>query len=272
MDRLADFRSVYAQMVVARGGCSGNEALLRAFATVPRHAFVGPGPWVVAEDGTSTPTNDAALVYQDVGLGLAPTIPTGLPSLHARFLNALNVVEGERVMQIGAGTGYFTAVLAELVGPNGRIDAYEIEPTLARQAQDNLRPWPWVTVHARSGVAPTTGEVDVMYVNAGVQQLPPAWVRALSARGRMVFPLVPGDDAGAVFLVRRGRGDTHPVRFVCRASFVPCIGAQDDAATVRLAEAFRSDQCERVASLGIGAQAPDGTAWFTGDGWWLSAA
>ena len=101
MERLADFRDVYAQMVVARGGCPDDEALRRAFATVPRHAFLGPGPWTVAEEGSRTPTDDPALIYQDVGIGLAPSIPTGLPSLHARFLAALHVAPGERVVQVG---------------------------------------------------------------------------------------------------------------------------------------------------------------------------
>lgn len=268
MERLADFRNVYAQMVVARGGCPDDEALRRAFATVPRHAFLGPGPWTVAEDGSRTPTDDPALIYQDVGIGLAPSIPTGLPSLHARFLAALHVAPGERVVQVGAGAGYFTAILAELVGPGGRVDAYEIEPELAARARANLEPWPWVTVHARSGAAPAVEGVDVLYVNAGVQQLPRAWIDALSPRGRLLFPLVPGDGMGAVLIVHRGDENRHPVQFVCRARFIPCIGTQDERAVEPLAAAFRSEACERVTTLGLAA--PDGPTWFAGDGWWLA--
>src|SRR5262245_16772212 len=116
MDRFADFRSVFAHAVVARAGCAGNAAVLRAFQTVRRHDFVGPGPWIVREDGGATGSADPAIVYQDMGIGLTGAIPTGLPSLHASFLDALGVAPGLCVMQVGAGTGYFTAILAELVG------------------------------------------------------------------------------------------------------------------------------------------------------------
>ena len=55
-------------------------------------------------------------------------------------------------MQVGAGTGYFTAVLAELVGPSGRVCAFEIDEDLAATARTLLAEWPWVSVEARSGV------------------------------------------------------------------------------------------------------------------------
>jgi len=269
MERLEDFRSVFARMVVARAGCPSNRDVLRAFSTVPRHVFVGSGPWVVAEDGTRTGTDDPALVYQDVGLGLTSAIPTGLPSLHARLLDTLNISQGEHIMQVGAGTGYFTAILAELTGPSGRVDAFEIDGALAARAQTNLRPWPWVTVHVRSGVV-VQETVDVVYVNAGVQQLPRAWIDLLSANGRIVFPLVPSNEAGAVFVVQRGRDHSHSARFVSRARFVPCIGTQDEALAARLADAFRGNTCEHVKTLHMSPVAPDDTAWFAGDGWWLS--
>lgn len=256
-------------MVVARGGCPSNQEVLRAFSTVPRHVFVGTGPWLVTEDGTCTATDDPALVYQDVGLGLAPAIPTGLPSLHARMLDALSISQGERIVQVGAGTGYFTAILAELTGPSGRVDAFEIDGALAARAETNLRSWPWATVHARSGVS-IDGPVDVVYVNAGVQQLPRAWIDVLSGSGRIVFPLAPRNQAGALFVVQRGHGDRHPARVLARAGFVPCIGTEDDAVTARLTDAFRGNSCQRVRSLCLSPVAPDDTAWFAGDDWWLS--
>ena len=271
VDRLSDFRSIYAQMVVARAGHPNHEPLRRAFATVERHRFLGPGPWTVNENGAATPSDDPALVYQDVGIGLAPGVPTGLPSLHAALLAAARIEPGGAVMHVGAGAGYYTAILAELVGSRGRVYAYEIDDRLAARARANLAPWHWVTIEARSGVCAAPATVDLVYINAGVQQMPRVWLDTLAARGRLLFPLVPGDGEGAVFHVWRERGG-YSAEALMRARFIPCIGTQDETARQRLAEAFRSGACEAVRSLRLAPEPPDATAWFVGDGWWLSMA
>src|SRR5271154_6064738 len=112
MDRLADFRSVFADAVCAKGACR-DPRIREAFARVPRHTFVEPGPWRFAEDGPLSASADPALLYQDLALGLAPDrgIPTGLPSLRARSLDACAPKLGESVVHVGAGAGYFTAIL-----------------------------------------------------------------------------------------------------------------------------------------------------------------
>jgi protein-L-isoaspartate(D-aspartate) O-methyltransferase len=273
MDRIADFRNVFAQMVVARGGCPHNEALLRAFASVPRHVFVGDGPWMVTEAGARTVSADPALVYQDIGIGLGPGVPTGLPSLHALLLDAAAVPSGARVMQVGAGTGYFTAILAELVGPSGQVRGFEIDEQLAARAQRNLTAWPWAAVEARSGVIAAEAAVDrfdLLYVNAGVQQLPAPWLDALTPGGRLVFPLVAASGQGAVFLIRRD--DTaFAARLLSRARFVPCIGTQDLTAGARLDEVFRSDAPESVQTLWRCREKPTETAWQVGEGTWFAS-
>ena len=271
MERLLDFRTAYARVVIARAGRPDDARLLRAFTTVERHQFLGAGPWIVREDGGTTADDDAALVYQDIGIGLAPGVPTGLPSLHAQLLAKADLASGAAVMHVGAGTGYYTAILAELVGSGGRVYAYEVDEALATRARANLAHWPWATVEPRSGVVVPPGPVDLVYVNAGVQQLPSAWLDALSPEGGVMFPLVPGYGEGAVFHVRR-KADRYAADFVTRARFVPCIGTQDAAAQRRLADAFLTRDCERVRSLHLAPIAPDETSWFIGDGWWLSTA
>lgn len=275
MERLADFRHVFAQMVVARGG-SKEPSVLAAFARVPRHDFVGPGPWPVSEHGEFTPSADPALVYQDIGMGLSGTITTGLPSLHARCITACEVRRGDRVVQVGAGSGYFTAILAELVGESGRVVAYEVEPGLAARAQENLRSWANVRVVAGSGVRPLEEPVDVVYVCAAAQQVPRVWLDGLAPGGRLVFPLTPGGGEGGMLLVRRAapqeplgeqERESFGAKFLCRVRFVPCIGAQDEAVGKRLAAAFAAGGEGKVQVLGLGA-APEG-AWFVGEGWWL---
>jgi protein-L-isoaspartate(D-aspartate) O-methyltransferase len=157
-ERLADFRCVFAQMVAARGGCK-DPRIREAFELVPRHEFAGPGPWLVTPEGDATPSADPALVYQDISMGLAPErgITTGLPSLHARCLDACTLRRGERVVHIGAGSGYFTAILAELVGLEGSVVAYEIDLPLAERARELLAARP--NVRSRRRLASRTSRV-----------------------------------------------------------------------------------------------------------------
>lgn len=272
MDRLSDFRAVLADVVNARGG-SRDQRIRAAFAKVPRHEFLDPGPWLLAEEGPPTESDDPAIVYQDVGLGIANgvALPTGLPSLHARCLDACQPAAGEHVIHIGAGRGYFTAIIAELVTPTGAVHGFEIEPSLASMAQRSLARWPNVRVESRSG-AGDHEPVDLIYVSAGVQQVPLAWLRALREGGRLLLPLVPGDAYGGALLVTRA-GPTFPARFVAPCRFVPCIGATDGDAVAALSAAFDGDEGRSVRSLRLTERdPPDDSCWFAGDGWWLSRA
>jgi protein-L-isoaspartate(D-aspartate) O-methyltransferase len=273
MDRLADFRAVFAEVVTARGG-SRDPRIKAAFAKVPRHEFLDPGPWRFGDDGPLTESDDPALLYQDIGVEIARGVPlpTGLPSLHARCLDACRPATGEHVVHVGAGRGYFTAIIAELVGATGSVRAFEIETGLAEMARRSLAPWAHVHVEARSG----TGEhpaAHVLYVSAGVQQIPLTWLRTLREGGRLLLPLVPGDAYGGALLVSR-RGRDFDARFVvapCR--FVPCIGATDAHAVTALRAAFAEDEGRSVRSLRLAEhEAPDGSCWVAGQGWWLSRA
>jgi protein-L-isoaspartate(D-aspartate) O-methyltransferase len=272
-ERLDDFRHVFAQMVIARSGAR-SPAIRAAFERVPRHQFVGAGPWYVTEDGDPTPTNDPALVYQDVAMALVPErgITTGLPSLHARCFDACAIHAGETVVHVGAGAGYFSAILAELVGSTGRVYAYEIDAPLAERARASLSALSQVSVSSESGVTVLPAGVDLIYVCAGLQQLPRPWIEALSERGRIACPLTPGSEEGGMLKLER-TADPQVLRasFICRARFVPCIGAQNPEANVRLAAAFRSGTHREVRSLRLDTP-PDETAWFSGDTWWLSTA
>lgn len=265
-DRLSDFRAVFADAITARAGC--RDARIReAFARVPRHEFVPPGPWHFSENGSPTASADPALLYQDFSLGLERHITTGTPSLHARCLDACAVKPGETVIQVGTGMGYFTAILAELVGPTGSVRAFEIDP-VAEVAGQKLKPWPWVQIEARSGV--TAHEpADVVYAFAAVQQLPHQWIAALRPGGRLIVPIAPGAREGGMLLAeRRDRG--FPARFVVPARFIPCVGATDEAASRELGEAFARGDMDSVRSLRVAPEKPDESCWFAGNGWWLS--
>ena len=267
-------RRFYARSVVAESH-SSDAALIGAFAAVPRERFVGPGPWLVCTPMgyVETPGDDAGLLYRDVLIGLLPErhINNGQPSLHAKCLAALRLHRGATVLHVGAGTGYYSAVIAELVGPRGTVHAYEIEPTLAAKAADALAPWPNVQVHARSACAGALPRADVIYVNAGATHPPAAWLDALAPGGRLLLPLTAEAGDGAMLLVTRRGADRFGARFLERVMFIECSGARDEAASHALASAFATRRLDEVRSLRRHA-APDASAWLVGDGWWLSTA
>ena len=137
-----------------------SRSVVHAFATVPREHFVGPGPWRIlspAHLGDYWTTADAnpRHVYHDMLIALDETrgINNGQPSLWAKLYDQLNLSAGANVVHIGAGAGYFSDILAEIVGPRGRVTAIEIDPQLAGRARDNLVPWPQAIVVVADGVA-----------------------------------------------------------------------------------------------------------------------
>ncbi len=197
MERLEAQRCFFADLITASAGAGKNEVLRDAFAATPRERFVGPGPWKLFAGGKflETPSDDPAFLYQDVVVALAPErgINNGQPVLHAINLAALDVKRGETVLHVGAGTGYYTAVLARLTGETGAVLAYEIEHDLATRAIQNLSDLSNVTVEERSASEAPLPVCDAIYVNAGATAPLKVWLDALRVNGRLLFPLTPAD-------------------------------------------------------------------------------
>jgi protein-L-isoaspartate(D-aspartate) O-methyltransferase len=273
VDRIEKHRSFFANLITAQAGIPPGSELAAAFASTPREQFVGPPPWrVFTRSGyVETLTDDPAVLYQDVvvSLGSDGHLNNGQPTLHALCIAALAPKKGERVVHVGAGSGYYTTILAKLVGGSGAIDAYEIEPTLAQRATDNLAAFPNVTVHARSGVEGTLPACDILYVNAGATEPLAVWLDALHPRGRLLFPMTPEGGVGAMLLVTKQEDGRFTARFLLQAQFVPCVGARNEATQQKLAEAFRNSNWTKVTSLHRN-DAPDESCWVSGPGWWLS--
>ena len=274
MEPVQAHREFFANFIVRSVG-SSSASLIAAFASVPREHFVGSGPWPVCVFPGYLPTisDDPRHLYQDILIGLATDrgINNGQPSLHACCLDACAPAEGEAVLHIGAGTGYYTAVLAALVGPTGRVVAYEIEPDLAARAAANLKALANATVLSASAIDTALPKSDVIYVNAGATHPPASWLDALNVGGRLLFPLTPNEGLGCMLLVTRRTPANYTASIVMRAAFIPCIGARDDDASRSLAAALETQSFESVKSLRRSTP-PDHTAWCAGSGWWLSTA
>jgi protein-L-isoaspartate(D-aspartate) O-methyltransferase len=269
---LAEYRARFGAEMARSVGVPEDGRIARVFASTAREAFVGPPPWrIFAHEEEGRLVEDPAMLYRDVLVQIKgeAAINNGQPSLHALCFAALRVMPGETVIHVGAGTGYYTAMLGALVGDEGQVEAYEIESDLAERAKENLKGMPWIRVHAGSGTAGPLPICDVLYVSAGATDPLAVWLDALRIGGRLLFPLTPNESYGGMLMVTR-KPDGYGARFLCGAKFVGCEGARDEAMSQRLEVCFSKGHANEVRSLHRD-DWPDETAWCRGEGWWLSS-
>src|SRR5580704_14807121 len=129
-DPIESARHFYAEELCRINHIS-SPAILAAFSTVPRERFVGPGPWMIQTDGTQffTESADPRDVYRDalIVLDAAKRLNNGQPSLWAFHLSLLDIRPGDHILHLGCGSGFFTAMLADLTGWQGKVVAIEID-------------------------------------------------------------------------------------------------------------------------------------------------
>lgn len=273
MERIQSHRKFYADLVTAAARVPAGNKLVDAFASVPRERFVGQGPWKVHTNRgyIETSSDDPTFLYQNIAVALKETdlLNNGLPSTHALCLSTLDIQEGQTIIHIGAGTGYYTAILAEMVGLSGSVHAYEIESAFYADLARNLSAFPQVVLHQASGTESALPTCDGVYVNAGATSPLPVWLDALSHIGRLIFPLTPERGSGGVLMITKRSLELAPARFLTLASFAPCIGGRKKETARRLTDAFCDPRWNQVQSYRRGGT-PDNTCWFADDDWWLS--
>jgi protein-L-isoaspartate(D-aspartate) O-methyltransferase len=254
----------------------GSDRLVRAFATVPRERFAGPGPWRILHEGDgywSTPDADPHWLYHNVLVALDEKrgLNIGGPSLWAFHFDRIGVRQGERVLQIGAGSGYYTAILAELIGPGGHIDALEIDRDLAEIARQNLEQWPAAQVRCADASVPIEGRWDVIVAFAGATAPLGWWLDALADGGRLLLPMTAEMKRGGFMLRADRRRDGLAAWSAGWCGFYPCAGARNDEDLAALRQALNDGEGQRlVRSLRRDAHTKDETCWLHGDGWCLS--
>lgn len=255
---------------IARAAWVTNPRVERAFATLPREGFLPPPPWTVFApgEGVMRETNDPADLYHDVLVVLDRRrgINNGQPSLHAAWLAALDPQPGDSAVHVGAGTGYYTALLAFLVSPGGRVEAFEIEARLAEAAARNLAAFSKVRVHPASALGAGLAASDLVYVNAALAAPDPAWLGALKPGGRLIMPWQPAPDLGVTLLVTRLAGGfrAEPGTGV---AFITCAGPRAAHARVE------PGGVAATRSVWLrGDRNPDGTATVIADEVWFSSA
>ena len=250
-----------------------------ALVDVRREAFMGPGPWRIGGGSRLTPDADPSWLYQDVLVSLMPekALNNGQPSFLIGLIALGAIQAGEHVVHIGAGVGYYTAIMAELTGREGRVTAIEYEPELAARAAANLAAWPQVEVACADGATHPFAPADVIFVNAGASRPLDHWLDALKDGGRLILPLtvgftMPGGAAmtrGCIFLIER-RGDDYAAAFKGQTMIYPCFGAQDSDSEASLKAAFAGGGHAKVRRLRRDADVAAESRWAGGPGWALT--
>lgn len=259
-------------------------ALVKAFARVRREDFLGPGPWQIARPDAdaansgyeTTDDADTRRLYQNVMVAIDPgrNLNNGLPSWIASWLDSLELREGERVLHVGCGVGYYTAIMAEVVGPTGHVTGVEVDEVLAPRARRNLAHLRQVEVVHGNGAGYDPGPTDVVFVNAGVTHPDPAWLDSLRPGGRLLLPLtasgeLPGSGKGGMLKVQR-TGGGYAARFLSTVNVFSCVGSRDAEVEGLLREALDRGDLRAVKSLRRGRHEPDETCWLHAEGFCLS--
>ncbi|TXK41482.1 methyltransferase, FxLD system [Nonomuraea sp. C10] len=167
-------------------GTFKSERVEAVFRTVPRHLFL---PGVDLRDAYAP-----KVVTTKYGADGSAISSASSPNLVAAMLEQLDIRPGHRVLEIGAGTGFNAALMAELAGPDGRVVTIDIDDDIVQEARRGLRAAGYEQVEVICGDGadghPAGGPYDRLIVTAGAWDLTAAWWRQLAEGGRMVVPVL----------------------------------------------------------------------------------
>jgi protein-L-isoaspartate(D-aspartate) O-methyltransferase len=208
-------REMVARQIRERGIHS--QRVLDAMMDVPRHLFV--------------PRDQASQAYADEPLPIGGGQTISQPFMVAAMSEALALEGSERVLEIGAGSGYQAAVLSRLAR---EVIAVESQPALAAAARDRLSrlgysnvrieegdgSMGWPPVNSSDG--PPNTQYEVILVSAAAPAVPPPLVEQLAEGGRLVIPVGSSERQELLRIVKREGRTTQQSLYACR--FVPLLG------------------------------------------------
>lgn len=275
-----EHRRRFAEDVRAASGVT-SPVLFDALATVPREAFLPPGPWVIRGGGPAqtTPDADPRHVYQNVSVAIDERrqLFNGAPSTVLPALDALDLHAGDRVLHVGCGLGYYTAILAHLVGSAGAVHAEEVDEGLAQRARENLAAYGNVTVQHGDGAGPLDRRFDAILVHAGLTHPLDVWLDVLPVGGRAVLPLTTtfpgvGDISKGVLLALTKTTDQEfSARSLGLIVIYTAVGLRDESLNSAVGTALMRGLADRVARLRRDVHQSDASCLYHGSTFCLQA-
>jgi len=217
MGRGSDPTAERVRMVegLVQSGYIRNPAVRAAFLGVPRERFVRP--------------EDRAAAYQDIPLPIGQGQTISAPSMIAIMLEEARLQPGERVLEIGTGSGYHAALLAAIVGPSNVV-SMERHAALAERARGTLAAagFGGITVIVGDGSLgfPDRAPYDCIIATAGAPRIPDSWPPQLANRGRIVAPVGSSPHSQVLVILTRREDGTLETREGTPCAFVPLVGKQ----------------------------------------------
>ena len=198
-----------------------DERIAAALRDVPRHLFL---PHLPPEDAY---LDDAIVTKRDADG--QPISSSSQPAIMAIMLDQLTLAPGQRVLEIGAGTGYNAALMRHIVGPSGTVVSVDIDADVADRAREHLASagYPDVTVVAADGAEgyPPGAPYDRVIATVGVSDLAPAWLHQAAPGARIVVPLDVRGSQLAVAFGRSGSGGHWVSRSIAPCGFMRMRGS-----------------------------------------------
>jgi methyltransferase of FxLD system len=206
-------------------GVLHSDAVADALSTIPRERFI---PEVMAQEGLEAVYRDQAFVTKKDLRGM-PLSSSSQPALMARMLELLELRPRLRVLEVGTGTGYNAALLAHLVGAQGKVTSIDVDRELARRAKRALKESGYtVSVSVgdgRIGYDPAA-PYDRIIVTACADEIPRAWLEQLKEGGLLEVPLRLDPDRAAIQVIPvfQRRGDRLHSTALTWGGFMPLHG------------------------------------------------
>jgi len=218
-DPLTQIRDRMVGQLVSAGRIT-DDRIAAALRGVPRHLFLPHLPPEAAY------ADDAIVTKRDADG--QPISSSSQPAIMVIMLDQLGLEPGQRVLEIGAGTGYNAALMKHLTGPQGTVVSVDIDPELVDAARGHLASagYPDVTVVAADGAGgyPPGAPYDRIIATVGVSDLAPAWLDQAAPGARIVVPLdVRGSQLSVAF---QRDGDRWVSRSIAPCGFMRMRGTQ----------------------------------------------